>query len=97
GYSESWKQELADYHSSDGKLFDVTGVEIKPGEYWEVGHAGPTYAERVRNAIDQAMSREEWQAQEHDVRLFRPELRYTNRSRRFQNWTGPGEQTIAGL
>ncbi len=96
-YDEAWKQELKAYHTVGDKLYDATGVEIKSGDYWEVGHAGPTYAERVQNAIETAMSREEWQAQEHDVRLFRPELRYTNRSRRFQNWTGPGEPTIRGL
>jgi RHS repeat-associated protein len=97
-YSESFKRELAEYHTGpDGKIYDPSGIEIKPGEYWEIGHAGDPYSVRVQKAIESGMSAEQWYEQEHDVRTLRPELRYSNRSNLFQDWTSPNEPSIPGV
>lgn len=97
-YSQRFKNSLWDHHAGpDGKVFDPSGMEIKPGEYWEVGHAGDPYSMRIQKAFERGMSIDEWWAQEHDLRLFRPERQYTNRSNLFQDWKSPTEPSIFGL
>jgi hypothetical protein len=97
-YSKSFNGDLAEYHTGpDGKPYDPSGIEIKPGDYWEIGHAGDPYAIRIQKAAERGMSKEAWFDQEHDLRLFRPERRYTNRSNLFQDWKSPNEPSIFGL
>jgi hypothetical protein len=97
-YSQAFRNRLLEYHRGpDGKIYDTSGIEIRPGDYWEVGHAGLSYAERVLQAQQTNMSPAQWRAQERDLRLLRPELIYTNSSNKFQDWptasqeSGPGK------
>ena len=65
--------------TSEGKVYDPSGVEIKPGEPWQAGHKpGQKFSDAQKNAAAQGMDSETWKAYQRDPDLYRPEKARTN-------------------
>jgi hypothetical protein len=73
--AEIWERSKA----PDGKNYDPTGVEIKPGENWQAGHIpGHKFSDAQREAVRQNMDPETWNAYQRDPDIYRPEKPRTN-------------------
>lgn len=70
----------------DGKVYDPSGREIKPGEPWELGHRpGDQFRDAQRRAADQGWDRGTWRDYQNDPDIYRPEIPSTNRGRQYEN------------
>jgi hypothetical protein len=78
--------------SANGKVYDSSGMEIKPGDPWEMGHL-PEYqlAPWQRIAADQNWTRKQWLDFQNDGGIYRPELSWSNMSHVFElgDWQNP--------
>ncbi len=74
---EVWERSKA----PNGKVYDPTGVEIKPGDYWELGHRpGHQIPDARLRAAQEGWDRTTWRQYQNDPDIYRPELKPTNRS-----------------
>jgi hypothetical protein len=74
---EVWERSKA----PNGKVYDPTGVEIKPGDYWELGHTpGNQIPDARLRAAQEGWDRATWRQYQNDPDIYRPELKPTNRS-----------------
>lgn len=72
--------------SIDGKVYDPSGIEIKPGEPWELGHIpGHKFSDSQKKAFDEGWSRSDWLNYQNDPDIYRPEKSYTNRSHFYED------------
>jgi len=79
---EVWERSKA----PNGKVYDPSGVEIKPGDYWELGHTpGNKFSDAQRRAAEQGWDRSTWRQYQNDPDIYRPEMRPTNRSHRHES------------
>lgn len=79
---EVWERNKA----PDGKVYDPTGVEIKPGDYWELGHKpGNKFSDAQKRAAEQNWDRSTWREYQNDPDIYRPELRPTNRGHQHES------------
>jgi len=85
--SKGTRQEIWDRSKAgDGKVYDPTGVEIKPGEPWQAGHKpGEKFSDAQQNAAQQNMDSETWKASQRDPDKYRPEKPRTNLSHQHEN------------
>jgi RHS repeat-associated protein len=85
--SKGTRQEIWDRSKAgDGKVYDPTGVEIKPGEPWQAGHKpGEKFTDAQQNAAQQNMDAETWKASQRDPDKYRPEKPRTNLSHQHEN------------
>ena len=80
--AEIWERSKA----ADGKVYDPSGDEIKPGEPWQAGHKpGEKFTDAQRNAAHQNMDNETWKASQRDPDKYRPEKPRTNLSHQHEN------------
>jgi len=90
---EIWNQNL----SPNGKMYDSSGMEIKPGDPWEAGHL-PEYKLDTwqRTAADQNWTRQDWLDFQNDPGIYRPELPWSNASGEFENgdWQNPNRYIL---
>ena len=79
---EVWDRSKA----PNGKVYDPSGVEIKPGEYWELGHTpGNKFSDAQLRAVEQGWDRSTWRQYQNDPDIYRPELRPTNRGHGYES------------
>ncbi len=73
--SEIWERSKA----ADGKVYDPSGVEIKPGEPWQAGHRpGHKFSDAQQRAAKEGWDAETWKAYQRDPDIYRPEKARTN-------------------
>lgn len=73
--SEIWERSKA----PNGKVYDPSGVEIKPGEPWQAGHRpGHKFSDAQKAAVEQNMDAATWKAYQRDPDIYRPEKPRTN-------------------
>lgn len=74
--------------SPDGKVYDPSGVEIRPGDVWELGHTpGNKFSDAQLRAAKEGWDRKTWREYQNDPDIYRPELPRSNRSHRHEsNW-----------
>jgi RHS repeat-associated protein len=79
---EVWERSKA----PDGKVYDPSGVEIKPRDPWEMGHTPRNkFSDAQRRAYDEGWDRKTWRDYQNDPDIYRPELPRSNRSHRHEN------------
>src|SRR5690606_36984299 len=79
---EVWERSKA----PDGKVYDPSGVEIKPGEPFDLGHVpGHEFSSRQRWAADEGMTRKDWLDYQNDPDIYRPELPRSNQGHNFED------------
>ena len=78
---DTWAQA----QSPNGKVYDSSGMEIKPSDPWEMGHL-PEYQLALwqRTAADQNWTRQQWLDFQNDPGIYRPELPWSNMSHAFE-------------
>jgi RHS repeat-associated protein len=70
----------------DGKVYDPSGREIRPGEPWELGHKpGEKFSDAQRRAYDQGWDAEMWKQYQRDADLYRPERPSSNAGHRYES------------
>jgi len=70
----------------NGKVYDPSGREIKPGDPWELGHrAGEKFSDAQRRAYDQGWDGKTWRDYQNDPDIYRPELPGTNAGHRYED------------
>jgi RHS repeat-associated protein len=74
--------------SPDGKVYDPSGVEIKPGDPWQAGHIpGDKFSDAQQRAYQEGWDSETWKAYQRDPDIYRPELPQTNLGHQHEvNW-----------
>jgi len=72
-------------HWLTGKVYDPTGVEIKPNTRWHAGHKpGHEFAPARQKAVKEGWPPERWRESQRNPRNYRPELPNTNMSRKYE-------------
>jgi hypothetical protein len=72
---EVWERSKA----QDGKVYDPSGQEIKPGDPWEMGHKpGHQLPDDRKRAYDDGWDSKTWRDYQNDPDIYRPELPRTN-------------------
>ena len=80
--AEIWERSKA----PDGKVYDPSGVEIKPGERWQPGHRpAHKFSDAQQRAARQNMDTETWKAYQRDPDIYRPERPRTNLGHRYES------------
>jgi hypothetical protein len=70
----------------DGKVYDPSGVEIKPGEPWQAGHRpGHKLSDAQKRAAQEGWSDEMWKAYQRDPDIYRPERARTNMGHKYED------------
>jgi hypothetical protein len=79
--AETWESAKTE----EGKVLDPSGVEIKPGEQWEMGHTpGNKFSDAQMRAYKQKWGSDMWKKYQKDVGIYRPEKPRTNRGHKFE-------------
>ncbi len=90
GFTEAERAKIWDQAMKDGngKVISPSGVEIKPGDPWEVGHK-PKYEfwKHVQSAAKRGISREQFLRECKDLDKYRPETKADNSSHMFEDKT----------
>ena len=80
--AEIWERSKA----SDGKVYDPSGVEIKPGEPWQAGHIpGHKFSDAQKRAALGGWDQKTWKASQRDPDIYRPEKAPTNLGHRHES------------
>jgi RHS repeat-associated protein len=79
---EVWERSKA----PDGKVYDPSGREIKPGEPWELGHKpGNKFSDAQKRAAEQGWDAETWKKYQRDPDIYRPERPRTNSGHQYES------------
>ena len=80
--AQIWERSKA----ADGKVYDPSDVEIKPGEPWQAGHIpGHKFSDAQQRAARGGWDQETWKAYQRDPDIYRPEKARTNLSHRYED------------
>jgi RHS repeat-associated protein len=80
--AEIWERSKA----ADGKVYDPSGVEIKPGEPWQAGHApGHKLSDAQQRATEEGWNLDTWKKYQRDPDIYRPEKIRTNLSHQYES------------
>lgn len=90
GFTEAERAAIWEQAKTEGggKVTSPSGVEIKPGDPWEVGHK-PKYEfwKHVQSAAERGISREQFLRECKDLKKYRPETKADNSSHAFEDKT----------
>jgi hypothetical protein len=80
-FAEIWERSKV-----NGKVYDPTGTEIKPGDPWQAGHRPEhKFSEAQKRARSQGWDSEMWKKYQRDPDTFRPEKPSTNSGHQFEH------------
>ena len=72
--------------SPDGKVYDPSGVEIKPEDPWELGHnPGDKFSDAQQRAYQEGWDSETWKQYQNDPDIYRPELPSSNAGHEYES------------
>ena len=72
--------------AADGKVYDPSGVEIKPGEPWELGHKpSDKFSDAQQRALEEGWDADTWRQYQRDPDLYRPEKPRTNAGHEYES------------
>jgi hypothetical protein len=79
---EIWERSKA----PDGKVYDPTGVEIKPGEPWQSAHRpSQKFSDAQQRAAQEGWDLETWKQYQRDPDIYRPEKARTNLGHQYES------------
>ncbi len=83
GFGEKvWERNM----SPDGRVYDPSGREIKPGDPWELGHTpGNKFSDAQQRAAQEGWDAQTWRQYQQDPDIYRPELPSSNASHRYED------------
>lgn len=80
--TEIWERSKA----ADGKVYDPSGPEIKPGDTWQAGHrSGHKFSDAKKRASREGWDDDTWDAYQRDPDIYRPEKPRTNMGHRHES------------
>lgn len=81
---EVWNRNKA----ANGRVYDPSGREIKPGDPWELGHVpGEKFSDAQMRAYEEGWDSQTWRDYQNDPDIYRPELPSSNASHAHEaNW-----------
>jgi hypothetical protein len=80
--AEVWERSK----SPDGKVYDPSGREIKPGDPWELGHKpAHKFSDAQKRAAEQRLDIETWKKYQRDPDIYRPEHPSSNAGHQYES------------
>jgi hypothetical protein len=69
----------------NGKVYDPSGIEIKPGDPWQLGHVpGEKFTDSQERAYYDGWDSQTWRDYQNDPDIYRPELPWSNVSHLYE-------------